>query len=228
MHRGTRAALLVSPLLLLRPYPRHLTADAATASFPPHLVGSVPGVQALLDRVLPSGSSSHFELSLSPTCPGVPAGTACFTLLDGAGGETTKITGTSASELTGGIGYYLREYCNMTVGWPRGGGSHIFIPSLWPKVGAAPVSRARSVPYSHVTQVCTHSYTLVWHDWVAWEKFIDWMALAGHNSIVAPTGQEEVQWKVLTSPKFGLSDMQVRNWTNGVHSILHILPCSLV
>lgn len=41
------------------------------------------------------------------------------------------------------------------------------------------------------------------------------MALAGHNSIVAPTGQEEVQWKVLTSPEFGLTDMQVRNWTNG-------------
>lgn len=41
------------------------------------------------------------------------------------------------------------------------------------------------------------------------------MALAGHNSIVAPTGQEEVQYKVLTSPQFGLTDMQVRNWTNG-------------
>jgi alpha-N-acetylglucosaminidase len=41
------------------------------------------------------------------------------------------------------------------------------------------------------------------------------MALAGHNSIVAPTGQEEVQYEVLTSPQFGLTDMQVRNWTNG-------------
>ena len=67
------------------------------------------------------------------------------------------------------------------------------------------------MPYSHVTQVCTHSYTLVWYDWEAWEQFIDWMALAGHNSIVAPTGQEEVQYKVLTSAEFGLTDMQVRN-----------------
>jgi hypothetical protein len=40
------------------------------------------------------------------------------------------------------------------------------------------------------------------------------MALAGHNSIVAPTGQEEVQYKVLTE-QFGLADMEVRNWTNG-------------
>jgi hypothetical protein len=76
------------------------------------------------------------------------------------------------------------------------------------------VSRARSVPYSHVTQVCTHSYTLVWHDWPAWESFIDWMALAGHNSIVAPTGQEEIQYRILTE-QFGLTDIEVRNWTNG-------------
>ena len=48
----------------------------------------------------------------------------------------------------------------------------------------------------------------------AWEQFIDWMALAGHNSIVAPTGQEEVQYRILTE-QFGLEDMEVRNWTNG-------------
>ena len=40
------------------------------------------------------------------------------------------------------------------------------------------------------------------------------MALAGHNSIVAPTGQEEIQYRVLTQ-QFGLTDMEVRNWTNG-------------
>ena len=60
----------------------------------------------------------------------------------------------------------------------------------------------------------------MWHDWEQWERFIDWMALAGHNSIVAPTGQEEVQYKVLTQ-KFGVSDMDVRNWTNGAQN----LPC---
>jgi hypothetical protein len=74
------------------------------------------------------------------------------------------ITGTSASELTGGLGVYLREHCQMTFGWARGGGSRVFTPATWPRVGS-PLSRARSVPYSHVTQVCTHSYTLAWHDW---------------------------------------------------------------
>ena len=147
-----------------------LPAGPVAATFPSHLVGSVDAAAALLERVLP-GSASHFELAIEPRCLGIPAGKACFTLSDGTGGKT-KITGTSASELTGGIGIYLREYCNMTIGWPRGGGSRIFTPSPWPRVGEA-VSRARSVPYSHVTQVCTHSYTLVWHGWEAWQKFID-------------------------------------------------------
>jgi hypothetical protein len=79
-----------------------------TATFPPHLVGNVSAVTALLERVLP-GSSAHFELSIEATCPDVPSGKACFTLADSIDGKRTKITGTSASELTGGLGIYLRE-----------------------------------------------------------------------------------------------------------------------
>eukprot|EP01052_Picozoa_sp_SAG31_P001182 SAG31_NODE_39_length_31377_cov_5.971482_13_plen_284_part_00 len=209
------------------PPPLHtlLMPHTPSGSFPPHLQGNVSAVVALLERVLP-GSAAHFDLSLVPTCPGIAAGRACFTLADGyriSGGggsargsgtvRTVAISGTSAAELTGGIGVYLREYCGMTYGWVRGGGQRLFAPSPWPSIGR-PVSRARSVPYSHVTQVCTHSYTLVWHGWAEWERFIDWMALAGHNSIVAPTGQEEIQYRVFTQ-QFGLTDMEVRNWTNG-------------
>lgn len=188
------------------------TNTANGATFPPHLTGNVSAVYALLERVIP-GSSSNFELSISGTCEGIPAGKACFTLADTPQGKIS-VAGTSASEISGGIGVYLREYCGMTIGWERGGGSNIFSMSPWPSIGRTAVSQARSVPYSHVTQVCTHSYTLVWHGWPEWEAFIDWMALAGHNSIIAPTGQEEVQYKVLTE-QFGLSDMAVRNWTNG-------------
>ena len=187
------------------------TAVAPIPSFPPHLVGNATAVYGLLERVLP-GSSAHFELAIAPQAAS-HGGKNAFTISDVTGGRT-RITGTTASELTGGLGVYLREHCGMTVGWVRGGGSRVFTPKAWPKVGAAPVTRARSVPYSHVTQVCTHSYTLVWHDWAEWERFIDWMALAGHNSIVAPTGQEEIQHRVLTK-HFGVSDMAVRNWTNG-------------
>ena len=185
---------------------------ASVPSFPPHLVGNATAVYLLLERVLP-GSSAHFDLAIAPQDDGSYGNKKSFTIADIAG-DRIQITGTTASELTGGLGVYLREHCGMTIGWVRGGGSRIFTPKTWPKVGATPVSRPRSVPYSHVTQVCTHSYTLVWHSWEAWEQFIDWMALAGHNSIVAPTGQEEIQYKVLTE-HFGVSDMAVRNWTNG-------------
>ena len=100
------------------------------ATFPPHLRGSTDAVTALLERVLP-GSASHFELSIVPglRCPGTRNIAACFTLTDAPGGGKTAVAGTSASELTGGLGVYLREYCNMTIGWERGGGSKPLPPA---------------------------------------------------------------------------------------------------
>lgn len=165
--RGARLLVWVvawAPLVLVAPAMIHDPRASSAATFPPHLTGSPDAVAALLERVLP-GASAHFELETVSDCgPGVPNGTACFTIADAPGGKT-RVAGTTASELTAGVGLYLREYCNITIGWRRGGGSNTFMPSPWPSVGDTPVSRARSVPYSHVTQVCTHSYTLVWHDW---------------------------------------------------------------
>jgi hypothetical protein len=43
----------------------------------------------------------------------------CFSITDGPS-DTTVITGTGASELASGVGYYLREHCNMVIGWKRG------------------------------------------------------------------------------------------------------------
>lgn len=139
----------------------------------------------LQERVLP-GSSAHFDLSLVTSCPGTPGGKACFTLADA--GAKVAVTGTTAAELTAGIGAYFRDFCNMTIGWDRGGGNNIFTPSPWPAVGAA-VSRARVAPYSYYMNVCTHSYSLVWYSWADWEQLIDWMALSGINFALAMTGQ---------------------------------------
>ena len=127
------------------------TVDAAVPSFPPHLVGSADAVSALLERVLP-GSSARFDLTVDVALA-CPREANCFSLADSSDGLKTVVTGTTASELAAGVGFYLREICGMTVGWVRGGGRHVFIPSRWPAVGAN-LTRARSVPYSHVTQVC--------------------------------------------------------------------------
>ena len=76
----------------------------------------------------------------------------------------------------------------MVIGWPRGGGSNLFIPKVWPKVGK-PVSIRRNTPWSYIMNVCTHSYSLVWYSWADWQNFIDWMAMSGINLFLAMTGQ---------------------------------------
>jgi alpha-N-acetylglucosaminidase len=172
------------------------------------LIGNVSAVYDLLERVIP-GSSSHFVLSLSTSnCANLAA--PCF-LMEDQGGQVA-IKGSSASELTAALGTYFREYCNMTIGWPRGGGSNIFTPSPWPALGS-PISRRRIVPWSYIMNVCTHSYSLVWYDWAAWSAFIDWMALSGINMALAMTGQEEVQYKMFA--QLGVSDNDIRSWFNG-------------
>jgi hypothetical protein len=102
MHGGLLVNVLVAGLVAAN------GVSVPTTTFPAHLVGNVSAVTALLERVLP-GSSAQFELSIEATCAGVPAGKACFSLADSGGGKRIKITGTSASELTGALGIYLRE-----------------------------------------------------------------------------------------------------------------------
>ena len=151
---------------MARGIPLLLVAWASAQAPPPTLpVGTVQSAYDLLERVLP-GSSSHFALSF-----GACGSPHCFTLSD-AGGKVA-ITGSSASQLTAAIGIYFREYCNMTVGWPRGGGSNVFTPASWPVVGA-PRTVARTVPYNYIMNVCTHSYSLWTYTWPEWSAFCAW------------------------------------------------------
>jgi hypothetical protein len=143
------------------------------------------------------------------------------------------ITGTSMSELTAGLGFYFKEYCNFTIEWSTGGragGSHIEMPPLdrWPvplsaAAGATAsrdsgdlsvtVHRDRIVQWSYLMNVCTHSYSLVWYDWPAWEALIDNLTLRGINMILALTGQEEIQYKIFR--KLGLNSSDILSWFNG-------------
>mmetsp|Transcript_126804 Transcript_126804/g.370703 ORF Transcript_126804/g.370703 Transcript_126804/m.370703 type:complete len:809 (+) Transcript_126804:82-2508(+) len=189
--------------LLLLAAPCLASARASPSKDGPSAVGD------LLDRVLP-GARQHFALRLASACPGLGGRTPCYHLADE--GDHLAIVATGASELAAAVGFYLRDYCNMTIGWPRGGGSNVFLPRVWPKIGTA-VTRSRSVPWSYMMNVCTHSYSLVWYDWEDWQRFIDWMALSGINNVLALTGQEEVQYKVFR--ELGLNDTEVRGWFNG-------------
>ena len=172
-------------------------------------VNSVSAAYDLLDRILPPGGSKHFQLEISAAC----GDKACFELEDNAESGQLVVKGSSLSEITAGIGFYLRHMCNMTIGWPRGGGSHVFVPDQWPTIGNSGLRKERAVPWSYLMNVCTHSYTLVWYDCKDWERFIDWLALSGINNILALTGQEEIQYKVFR--KLGLDDLDIRTWFNG-------------
>ena len=177
---------------------------------PPLPTGSVSAVSDMIERLFP-GESPHFSLSLVPSCAGAPGAANCYTLSDGPGG-TISIAGTSASSLTAALGAYLRDYVNLTIGWPRGGGSFVAQPAAWPAIGTS-VTTSRVVPYGYVMNVCTHSYSLWTYTWEEWSVFIDWMALSGINLFLAMTGQEEVQYKVFTA--LGLNDTTIRTWFNG-------------
>ena len=117
---------------------------AAVAPQPP--LGQAEAVGALLDRVLP-GARQHFSLGLDG-----PRGQ--YTLADGPDGMVTITAGT-ASDLAAGVGAYLMDHCDMTFGWPRGGGQNVFLPPSWPTIGAAPVTRRRSAPYGNINVVLT-------------------------------------------------------------------------
>lgn len=192
---------LVSMLVVLS-----LLVSFALAQDP--LQGDVSAVYDLLDRVLPS-NTSHFLLEIGACHHTDPP---CFQLRDTSDGRLS-VTATTASELSAGVGWYLRMFCNMTIGWPRGGGSNVIIPDEWPAVGPYGVTKRRITPWSYLMNVCTHSYSLVWYDWSQWEQFIDWMSLSGINLMLAMTGQEEVQYKVFS--KLGVADKDIRSWVNG-------------
>lgn len=113
--------------------------------------GDVTAAEALLERVLGPGGSDHFVLKLVASDPQDPY---TFTISDDSSGKVA-ITAGSVSELTAGLGIYLREVCGMVIGWPRGGGSRVKVPSTWPKVGQT-ITRRRRVEWSYIMNVCTH------------------------------------------------------------------------
>ena len=170
--------------------------------------GSVGAVYALLERKLP-GESANFTLTLVDACDHDLAAPCYAVTASGAGDVSVAASG--ANELAAGLGAYLREVANLTIGWPRGGGSRVEVPaSAWP---AATFARRRIVPWSYALNVCTHSYSLVWYGEDEWIAFIDWLALSGINNFVAQTGQEEMQYRVFS--QFGLNDTEIRLWFNG-------------
>jgi len=142
------------------------------------------------------------------------------------------IMATSVNELSYGLGYYFRYYCNFSLGWNRIGGRVRRLSMMrisnrtdsadtatastdWPALPRSNplIRKQRRLRWSYLMNVCTHSYSLVWYDATSWEAFLDWASLMGINNILALSGQEEIQYKVFR--QCGLRDMEIRSWFNG-------------
>eukprot|EP01043_Picozoa_sp_COSAG02_P011790 COSAG02_NODE_440_length_22296_cov_173.657386_16_plen_715_part_00 len=195
-----------------------LPSTAGITHWHPAAANSTAPAAELIGRVLGADAVEHFELLLLPEgqhCAN--AAPPCFALTDAPAGKL-RVEASSVSELTYGIGYYLRFYCAMTVGWPTGGGSYTqelggARMTTWPRIGASGFALHRAVPLSWEDNVCTHSYSYPWYTEAMWRQHVDWMALAGINRFYAVTGQEEIQYK--TFRKFNLSDIEIRSFFNG-------------
>ena len=120
------------------------------------------------------------------------------------------ITGNNANSLAVGFNYYLKYYCNLTVGWFKN--EKVTLPSPLPEVDT-PVEVDARVKDRFFLNYCTYGYTMPWWKWEDWEHFIDWMALNGINLPLAITGQEAIWYRIWT--EMGLSDEQVRSYFTG-------------
>ena len=128
--------------------------------------------------------------------------------------ETTArkvvIIGNNANSMAAGLNDYLKNHCNISIGWMDR--EKATLPKTLPAVSGGKEARAR-VPQRFFLNYCTYGYTMPWWHWKDWERLIDWMALNGVNLPLAITGQEAVWLKVWTS--LGLGEEQVRAYFSG-------------
>ncbi|MEU4227051.1 alpha-N-acetylglucosaminidase TIM-barrel domain-containing protein [Nonomuraea sp. NPDC026600] len=104
--------------------------------------------------------------------------------------------------------HYLRERCDLSVGWdtvlPLGPTSLADSP---PRRGAARVQDG------YYFNFCTFSYTMPYWDWADWEREIDWMALHGITMPLAITGHEAVLHAAYS--RLDLDDQTIRGFLGG-------------
>ncbi len=158
--------------------------------------------RALAGRVLEGSGVSHIQFRK------ISAEADTFRI-ESDGGKVI-ISGNNANSMATGLGYYLRHYCNISIGWMDEGRARLDAPL--PEVTEA-VESSALVPNRFFLNYCTYGYTLPWWKWPDWERLIDWMALNGVNLPLAITGQESVWYEVWQ--EMGLSDEQIRGFFSG-------------
>ncbi|KAL6562832.1 hypothetical protein OROHE_005419 [Orobanche hederae] len=136
------------------------------------------------------------------------------------------IKGTTAVDITSGLHWYLKYWCQAHVSWDKTGGAQLGTvpePGSLPPVSYEGVMIQRSTPWNYYQNVVTsssefswpHADSYVWWDWERWEKEIDWMALQGVNLPLAFTGQEALWQKVFADFEFNITKQDLNDFFGG-------------
>ena len=170
----------------------------------------ISGVQALLERVLPSSLANSFELQI------IPKVNNSDVMQLSSSGRNVVLRGSDGVSLASALNWYLNDWLNVTFDW------NTYADGQWdgdgtfkaatgqglPLPTTTPI-RKRQLPFSYYMNVCTPGYSLAFVPWTYWEKHIDWMALNGVNLPLAFTGQEYVWYKIfLEDYNISLPDQQ--------------------
>lgn len=152
-------------------------------------------VYALISRIAPDLFSKIFLIY-------VPSQIDTFTI--NPSDTQIQISGNSQISLAVGFNYYLTRFLNSSISWT--GDNIANIPNIIP-LDISAITKTRSFKYTYYLNVCTFSYSMVWWDWLRWERGLDFMAMRGINMALAFNGQEYVYLQ--TMKELNISENEV-------------------
>ncbi len=161
-------------------------------------------VSDLLNRVGGSGTADRFVTVLDQK-----DGAETFTI--SSEGGKPKITGTTLSALTTGIGWYLNHYAHVNLTWNK---STTDLSGVELPLPQTDETHSTNVVYRYNFNYCTHSYSMCTWTWQRWQEEIDWMALRGVNMPLQIVGLEEVYRKFLME-NYGYTFNEVSKFVAG-------------
>lgn len=160
------------------------------------------GVQSLVDHRVP-WLKDKVMFELLPQTDKVET----FTLATHDGKLIIKATGENVACM--GLNHYLEDYCHRSMSHM---GDNLGPVNRLPEI-TSPVTRRVDMPLRYALNYCTFNYTMSFYQWEDWEHELDWMALHGVNLMLMPIGMEKVWQNTLR--KFGVTDLQIRNFIPG-------------
>ena len=166
-------------------------------------------IASLIDRVLYSGASKQFVLSIDTNLTSCDSPVNECVVLSNLPNHKVGIKGTSLPSLGFGVGTYLRTSCNASLTWFKTGGhlTRCFSSSKtgntntnsttntnFPPVPSSTANQifARTFRWTYYQNVCDSSYSFVWWNETRWRQEIDWMSMIGINIALVYTGQEKI------------------------------------